>query len=145
MQSLIWRHNQPLVYYSWPIVVRDIRGGGRGEKGGQIMPTSSLLPPPLPDFWRCGISGPLQLLWLLIIFPVIHSFFLQKLIVVGSLLRLHSPAIQMAYWCRKMIVGAELLISCQGLAFLSNLSHWQSIKNSVSFTILWHQCVVQIV
>ena len=43
-----------------------------------------------------------------------------------------------------MVDGAEHLISCQWLAFLSAFSHLQLIQNSGPSTICWCQCDIQI-
>ena len=48
------------------------------------------------------------------------------------------------HWRDMMVDGAEFGISWQWLAFLSILSCWQLIQNSVPSTILLHQCDISI-
>ena len=46
-------------------------------------------------------------------------------------------AIQMSYWCHRMVDGTKFWISYQRLSFLSNFSCWQLIQNLVPSTIIW--------
>ena len=52
--------------------------------------------------------------------------------------------IPMSHWHQQMVDGAEHLISCDWLVFLSAFSHLQLIQNSVPFTIFWRQCDIWI-
>ena len=50
----------------------------------------------------------------------------------------------MSHWHQQMADGAEHLISCHWLAFLSDFSHLQLIQNSAPSTICWCQCDIRI-
>ena len=52
--------------------------------------------------------------------------------------------IPMSHWHQQMVDGAEHLISCDWLVFLSAFSHLQLIQNSALSTICWCQCDIQI-
>ena len=56
-----------------------------------------------------------------------------------------SKHFRMSHWCQQMVDGAEHLISCDWLAFLSAFSHLQLIQNSAPSTICWCQCDIRIV
>ena len=50
----------------------------------------------------------------------------------------------MSHWCQQMVDGAEHLINCDWLAFLSAFSHLQLIQNSAPSNICWCQCDIRI-
>ena len=49
----------------------------------------------------------------------------------------NRSSIKMSHWHQQMVDGADHLISCHWLAFLSAFSHLQLIQNSAPSTICW--------
>ena len=58
--------------------------------------------------------------------------------------KMWTSYIRMSHWRQQMVDGAEHLISCHWLAFLSAFSHLQLIQNSAPSTICWCQCDIRI-